>query len=62
MEMKATATGNDYVKYEAGSRKWWRSLLFIFAGSVRVSKRKFNKAGEASAYKNEMLARLERMK
>ena len=62
MKPKAIATGNDYVKYEYGRRTWWRAILDIFGGSMRVSRKTFNRAGQASDYKGQVLGRINRMR
>lgn len=61
--MDAKATGRWSVRYRRGSRKWYRAILEIMGFSkIRVSRKTFKRAGEAEAYREEVVGRLRRMK
>lgn len=55
---RATATNDDYVRYQAGIRKWWRAIFHRDHDSLRLSRRTFTKAGDAAEYKRKVLERL----
>jgi hypothetical protein len=55
---KAQATGEDYVRYQAGIRKWWRAIFYPEGDRLRTSRKVFTSAGEAREYKRRVLERL----
>ena len=60
--MRMVRTGNNYVRCEQAGRKWYQPILDLFGYRMRLSKRKFKRAQEASDYQEQVLARLKRMR
>ena len=60
--IRAKQTGDVYVRYSDGIRKWYRAVLEHPAfGRVRVSRRKFKRARDAADYRRRVLDRNQTM-
>jgi hypothetical protein len=60
--IRAKQTGDMYVRYSDGIRKWYRAVLENPAfGRIRVSRRKFKRARDAAAYRERVLGRNQRL-
>jgi len=59
--MKARRTGEHVVRYEVGSRQYYKSVLDGTPVELRVSKRKFGKSGDAEQYHWRFWAKLKRV-
>ena len=55
---RAKATSDDYVRYQAGRRTWWRALLSREGDQLILSDQVFKTAAEAREYKRKVLERL----
>lgn len=51
-------TGNNFVRCQDGSRKYYRAILDIYGGMVRMSRKRFGRARDAAEYSRRTISRL----
>jgi hypothetical protein len=59
-KITATLTSNFYVRYTDGVHKWFKAILFMQLGHIRVSRRVFKTASEALKYHDRFIQRMRR--
>lgn len=55
-------TGRYYVRVTHGFDKWYKAVLSVGFGRLRLSKARFARARDAEAYREAVLARLARLR
>lgn len=58
--MRLTMTNIDYVRCEMINKRWYQTILDQHHRIVRLSRKKFKRAGEAKKYKTRFIERLQR--